>query len=442
MESTAGSLPERPDEPDCGYYMRTGLCGFGPTCRFNHPPDRRMAINQVEYPERIGQPECQTQGSNTRPELIRLPHSSVAGRIYTSHVPKSMDSVSQRILQRLKWCNPLKLMNSTARVSPLTPQALALCPEMKCHIRSFSKLILLQEFPRVGKVFLFLHAIVFICNATRFLYIVVLYYLKTATCKFGLTCKYHHPRDKAGIARAVPLNVLGYPLRVNEKECAFYLRNGQCKYGIACKFHHPEPVDTLVSVPMSPLYLLAPSPAATAHQQYPGVLPTWTIVRTSPMLSPHFHSPSTSITLIHPKGIISVSGWHSYTGQVGPIASPDNQKQVTGTGLFYGPTYQTDPCGIQGGVNLYPSEFSAMGFPVLQVPSSGPQIENMFPERPGQPECQFYMKTGDCKFGMKCRYHHPKDVLLPTANSMLNTIGLPLHPTHSSWYLLSIDMML
>lgn len=39
------------------------------------------------------------------------------------------------------------------------------------------------------------------------------YYLKTGTCKFGATCKFHHPRDKAGIAGRVPLNVLGYPLR-------------------------------------------------------------------------------------------------------------------------------------------------------------------------------------------------------------------------------------
>lgn len=39
------------------------------------------------------------------------------------------------------------------------------------------------------------------------------YYLKTGTCKFGATCKFHHPRDKAGIAGRVALNILGYPLR-------------------------------------------------------------------------------------------------------------------------------------------------------------------------------------------------------------------------------------
>lgn len=32
--------PERPNEPDCIYYLRTGFCGYGVRCRFNHPRDR------------------------------------------------------------------------------------------------------------------------------------------------------------------------------------------------------------------------------------------------------------------------------------------------------------------------------------------------------------------------------------------------------------------
>lgn len=32
--------PERPGEPDCTYYIRTGSCGYGERCRYNHPPDR------------------------------------------------------------------------------------------------------------------------------------------------------------------------------------------------------------------------------------------------------------------------------------------------------------------------------------------------------------------------------------------------------------------
>ncbi|KAL2485821.1 Zinc finger CCCH domain-containing protein 32 [Abeliophyllum distichum] len=52
--------PERPGAADCGYYMRTGSCGYGAKCRYNHPRDRGSSIGGVrEYPERVGEPSCQ-----------------------------------------------------------------------------------------------------------------------------------------------------------------------------------------------------------------------------------------------------------------------------------------------------------------------------------------------------------------------------------------------
>ena len=56
------------------------------------------------------------------------------------------------------------------------------------------------------------------------------------------------------------------------------------------------------------------------------------------------------------------------------------------------------------------------------------QRENVFPERPDQPECQFYMKTGDCKFGAVCKFHHPRERIIPTPNCALSSLGLPLRP--------------
>lgn len=32
--------PERGGVPNCAYYMRTGSCGYGNKCRYNHPRDR------------------------------------------------------------------------------------------------------------------------------------------------------------------------------------------------------------------------------------------------------------------------------------------------------------------------------------------------------------------------------------------------------------------
>ena len=35
------------------------------------------------------------------------------------------------------------------------------------------------------------------------------------------------------------------------------------------------------------------------------------------------------------------------------------------------------------------------------------QHAEAFPKRPDQPVCHYYMRTGTCKFGAACRFHHP-----------------------------------
>lgn len=39
------SYPQRPGQLDCAYYLRTGICGYGANCKFNHPP--RIRLTQV-----------------------------------------------------------------------------------------------------------------------------------------------------------------------------------------------------------------------------------------------------------------------------------------------------------------------------------------------------------------------------------------------------------
>lgn len=39
------------------------------------------------------------------------------------------------------------------------------------------------------------------------------YYMRTGTCKFGASCKYHHPRQGEESVTPVSLNYYGYPLR-------------------------------------------------------------------------------------------------------------------------------------------------------------------------------------------------------------------------------------
>ncbi|KAF5959291.1 hypothetical protein HYC85_000500 [Camellia sinensis] len=309
MES--GPFPMREGEPDCSYYIRTGLCRFGAACRFNHPPNRKLAIAtsrmKGEFPERIGQPECQ-------------------------------------------------------------------------------------------------------------------YYLKTATCKFGATCKFHHPRDKAGIAGRVTLNILGYPHRPNETECAYYLRTGQCKFGSTCKFHHPQPSNMMVSLRGSPVYPTVHSPTTPGQQSYPGGITNWPLSRASFIPSPRWQGPSSYAPLILPQGVMSVPGY-TYSGHPSSVSSSESQQQTAGNNQIYGTSRQSEAAnaGSQGTLSPYRSGSVPVGYYALQR-------ENVFPERPGQPDCQFYMKTGDCKFGAVCRFHHPRERLLPAPDCILSPIGLPLRP--------------
>lgn len=64
----------------------------------------------------------------------------------------------------------------------------------------------------------------------------------------------------------------------------------------------------------------------------------------------------------------------------------------------------------------------------LQLGQYAFQRDNVFPERLGQPECQFYMKTGDCKFGAVCKFHHPRERFVPVPDCVLSPLGLPLRP--------------
>ncbi|KAL4588245.1 hypothetical protein LXL04_001128 [Taraxacum kok-saghyz] len=211
------------------------------------------------------------------------------------------------------------------------------------------------------------------------------YYLRTGTCKFGASCKFNHPRHAGGSLSNVPLNTYGYPLRPEEKECSYYLKTGQCKFGITCKFHHPQPSGESAR----PFYSTVQSPSP---EQYPAGA-AYRVAR--PPLVPGSYPPGAYGPILLSPGMVP---WSPYSGRVSPVLSPGAQP-------FAG------------------------HFRPLPPPSPGPsQPERVFPERPGQPECQYYMKTGDCKFGASCKYHHPPDWVISKANCVLSSIGLPLRP--------------
>ncbi|KAJ6725445.1 ZINC FINGER CCCH DOMAIN-CONTAINING PROTEIN 58 [Salix purpurea] len=330
--------PERPNEQDCMYYLRTGICGYGARCRYNHPRDRSAVLGParvggVEYPERVGQPLCQ-------------------------------------------------------------------------------------------------------------------YYMRTGTCKFGASCKYHHPKQGGGSASPVLLNYYGYPLRPGERECTYYIKTGQCKFGATCKFHHPQPgniqipaqspAPQIAPVPGPTLYPSVQSPSVPSSQQYgvmvarPPLLPgsyvqgPYGTVLLSPKRSsiPKLESlPGTSMEIPLFQYILTIDFYSLklllllVQAPGSPVASPNTQPAVS-SGSVYGMSPLSPSAPAYTGAFQYT--------PPATGPSSSTQKEHLFPERPGQPECQYYIKNGDCKFRSSCRYHHPPELVAP--NVVLSPIGLPLRP--------------
>ncbi|VFQ64665.1 unnamed protein product [Cuscuta campestris] len=301
------SYPERPQEADCIYYLRTGLCGYGARCRFNHPRDRSFAARSTrasigELPERADQPQC-------------------------------------------------------------------------------------------------------------------LFYMRTGMCKFGVTCKYHHPRQGGGSAPVV-MNAYGYPSRPGERECSYYARTGQCKFGATCKFDHPQPA-AAAAAPSIYSAVHSPSSVHQSSQQFGVMGPTWSIAR--PALLPGAYMPGAYSHMLFPPGVVPVpGGWTTYPAPLSPVPSLSNQT-TAGVGQFYGLTQLSPSAPAYSGGYMY--EGSTAGPSQLS-----PREQHAFPERAGEPECQHYMKTGDCKYGSSCRYHHPPGLTVPKANFVLSPLGLPLRP--------------
>lgn len=45
-------LPQRPDEPDCIYFLKNGRCKYGATCRYHHPVSFQSQQQRIEKPRR------------------------------------------------------------------------------------------------------------------------------------------------------------------------------------------------------------------------------------------------------------------------------------------------------------------------------------------------------------------------------------------------------
>ncbi|XP_023737030.1 zinc finger CCCH domain-containing protein 37 isoform X2 [Lactuca sativa] len=224
------------------------------------------------------------------------------------------------------------------------------------------------------------------------------YFLKTQKCKFGPRCKFNHPKDKAApLAALENIDTSELPERPSEPPCVFYMKTGKCKFGSTCKFHHPKDIiitatevedgngETFIVgggtngngnlelsiTPFAPAMLHNSKglPIRPGEADCPFYLKTGSCKYGATC---RYNHPERYA--INPAGaIVSTPAAHLTFGMVNPISA----------------VMQTvDPRLAQTTLGLGPT---------------------VYPQRPGQMECDYYMKTGICMFGERCKYHHPID---------------------------------
>ncbi|XP_064960693.1 zinc finger CCCH domain-containing protein 65-like isoform X7 [Musa acuminata AAA Group] len=193
------------------------------------------------------------------------------------------------------------------------------------------------------------------------------FYTMPGGCKYGKSCKYVHSQKKME-GNSSKLNFLGLPIRLGAKECPYYMRTGNCKFSTNCRYHHPDPTVAMVG-----------------HDPHSGCQSSGSMQQSAFGASTMPVTPSRSQgTLNGPTSFVVAS----------PACSPASNLHSQG----------------------FHSNSGCNGYQQVHI--------DEYPERPGQPECHYYMKNGFCPFKSVCKFDHPKSHL-PTKS---NGVSIPICP--------------
>ncbi|KAF8681851.1 hypothetical protein HU200_045295 [Digitaria exilis] len=281
------------------------------------------------------------------------------------------------------------------------------------------------------------------------------FYISTGSCSYGSSCHFNHPQLKANLeASSFPsehrnhevefleLNRVGLPIREGARKCTYYMCNGTCRYGKKCCFNHPEEVlDAQLHTPTgwddnnpqsSPHSKKSPEHATINDISSGSEIFPANIIRM--LLPPQNVPPCTEEKEMKVK---KDPEWSSASDNSDGCCSADSsdgplckQEHVNYSArpecpflLKYGNCKFASACQYYHPKDKFPSRYHTRdnfpsryhpkdNFQSRHRPKTDPQLEeaSVYPEKPGEPECPFYMKTGSCKFGANCKFHHPKDL--------------------------------
>ncbi|KAK6256331.1 hypothetical protein SCA6_017636 [Theobroma cacao] len=231
------------------------------------------------------------------------------------------------------------------------------------------------------------------------------YYLTSGGCKYGNACRYSHSKEKSRYLEKseIPppeLNFLGLPIRMLEKECPYYMRTGSCAYGPNCRFNHPDPTTAEGSNIFSSDSSGFGGHSSGNYNRESSLLPLSskpTAASLSLNMMPDKHVPYLNQSSSYAHGMHLNSEWNGHqekTSHPYSASSIPNAIKMADNSKLHQEQIQADE----------------------------------FPERPGEPECPYFMKTGYCKYKAACKFHHPKTRPSKPPVFILSSAGLPLRP--------------
>ncbi|KAM0858717.1 hypothetical protein ACQ4PT_047646 [Festuca glaucescens] len=271
------------------------------------------------------------------------------------------------------------------------------------------------------------------------------FYMRSRTCMYGKACKFDHPQwvPEGGIPYwKEDLDVEeSYPKRPGEPDCPFFIKNSECKFGSKCKFNHPKEKDNATVVGTGdeesivsdnstlPLKPNEPCPyypkgkckfkanCKFSHAKDTKVPSSGNESENKATVEAEGHNGAADDS-VSAKKITTVAKEHNSKGLPIRPGEVDCSFYIKTGSCMYGSLCRfnhPEQHGRQYQASAVPLEMlnpAANFLPSFDFHATHAQIEPepiAYPQRPGETVCDFYMKTGYCKFLERCKFHHPVD---------------------------------
>ncbi|XP_010542997.1 PREDICTED: zinc finger CCCH domain-containing protein 3-like [Tarenaya hassleriana] len=253
-------LPERVGQPDCEYFLKTGTCKYGPTCKYHHPKDRNGAgpvlFNVLGFPIRQGEKSC-TYYLRTgtckfgvackfhHPQPVNEPSAAYGLSSYSSvGLPYLGGGLTMVSLPPATYGSVLSRQAPQAYVPVMVSPSQGILPPQgwATYTATSNPIYNVKDQPDSSSSASVPVAVTLNQSLPeRHDQPECRFFMSSGTCRYGDDCKYNHPKERISQSPPNLLNPVVLPSRPGQPACANFMAYGSCKFGPNCKFDHSLP---------------------------------------------------------------------------------------------------------------------------------------------------------------------------------------------------------